>query len=186
MANFVSYADATELMTEIGNKFDSLKGGYKIRGSVTFANLPATLTETMNGYTYNITDDFTTDARFVEGAGKKYPAGTNVTVMNFGDDETPDMKFDVPVGFIDVDAIYQEIDAVGDMITTTEFDDTATYAIGDIVKYQNGLYKFKSAHAAGAWNSAEVDQIDVLTLVEAAEPDSLTSEQIAALLGLLD
>ena len=71
--NFVSYEDATELMTEIGDKFKALNGAYVLRGSVTFANLPSVLTKTMTGYVYNVTDDFTTDARFIEGAGLKEP-----------------------------------------------------------------------------------------------------------------
>lgn len=50
-------------------------------GSVAFASLPATLTKAMVGWTYNVTDAFTTDSRFVEGAGIDYPAGQNVVVV---------------------------------------------------------------------------------------------------------
>ena len=82
MANFVSYSDAQALMTKIGNKFSALAGAYIPKGNSAFASLPATSTASMTGYVYNITDDFTTDARFVEGAGKEYPAGTNVVVVD--------------------------------------------------------------------------------------------------------
>lgn len=186
MANFVSYENATTLMTDIGNKIKALSGAYILRGSVTFANLPETLTKAMTGYVYNVTTEFTTDARFIEGAGKKYSAGTNVAVANLGDDTTPDMKFDVIGAFVDVDGITARIDAVSDMITAAEFDATETYAIGDIVKHEDALYKFKAAHAAGAWDSTEVDAVTVLELIEAAEPDSLTAAQITALQALLD
>ena len=81
MANFVSYANAQQLMGAIGNKFASLTGAYIPRGSSTFAQLPATVTSSMLGYVYNVSDDFTTDARFIEGAGKDYPAGSNVVVV---------------------------------------------------------------------------------------------------------
>jgi hypothetical protein len=54
---------------------------YKAKGSVAFANLPATLTSSMLGWVYNIYDDFTTDSRFVEGAGNEYFAGENVAVV---------------------------------------------------------------------------------------------------------
>lgn len=54
---------------------------YKPQGSVTFANLPATPNESNYGYVWNITNDFTTDSRFIEGAGKSYSAGTNVGVI---------------------------------------------------------------------------------------------------------
>lgn len=56
---------------------------------------------------------------------------------------------------------------VGDALTTIrsnfadEFSTSTAYAIGDIVLYQGQLYKFKAAHAAGAWNSAHVDAITV-------------------------
>jgi len=254
MANFVSYANATELMTAIGQKLSALNGAYVVKGNSAFDDIPSTLTASMNGFVYNITDDFTTDARFVEGAGKDYPAGTNVAIVNLGNAETPDMKFDVIGSFIDVDAIMDAITAVSDMIAS-EFDATENYAVGDIcvkdlvlykftathsagawdendvvavtvddlldilqtnintvstnlvsvremisddnfdtstaystgdiVVYDNGLYKFKADHAAGAWDSAEVDEVTVLDIIQAAEPDALTSEQVNTLIGLL-
>ena len=80
--NFVSYANATALFTEVGNKLRALNGAYVVKGNSAFASLPATPTRAQSGYVYNVTDDFTTDARFVEGAGKKYPAGTNVVIAD--------------------------------------------------------------------------------------------------------
>lgn len=183
--NFMSYADATSIVTKIGQKLAAVNGAYVYRGSVTFANLPSTLTAAMTGYVYNITDDFTTDARFVEGAGKKYSAGTNVAVANLGDATTPNMKFDVVSTFVNVDGLEAEINAVAGSLADV-FDTTETYAIGDIVVYEKALYKFKAAHAAGAWDATEVDAVTVESLVQSAEPDSLTPEQIAALLALLD
>lgn len=226
MANFVSYANATELMTAIGQKFATLEGAYVFRGSVTFANLPSTLLKSMVGYVYNVSDQFTTDARFVEGAGKKYAAGTNVAVADVGgfsavtpvgsenpstegwyvldngeyvltSDETvqagttyyeyvADYKFDVVGNFVDVDGIYTEIDKVVGMICADEFDVQNAYAIGDVVTYNRGLYKFKVAHTAeDDWDSSEVDEVDVISLIESAEPDSLTTAQVNALLALL-
>lgn len=230
MANFVSYANATELFTEVGNKFRAVNGAYILRGSITFANLPTVLTAAMRGYVYNVTEEFTTTALFIGGAGKKYPAGTNVAVADVGTDtfsevtpegtenpqeegwyeessgtyiltsditvdssktyyqavHTPDYKFDIFAGFIDVDTINGRIDNVSGMVTDREFDDTETYAIGDIVKHSDSLYRFKEAHAAGAWDTTEVDKINILDLVEDAEPDSLTEAQINALVALLD
>lgn len=55
---------------------------YKIQGSIAFENLPV---EGMAaGDVYNISQDFTTDNRFVEGTGHKYPAGTNVCWTDTG------------------------------------------------------------------------------------------------------
>ena len=101
MANFVSNENAIELMNGIAAKFNSLGGAWKFRGSVTFANLPSTITPAMAGYLYNLTDDFTTDARFIEGAGKKYKAGTNVAVADLTtySEVTPVTKYAPPNTF---------------------------------------------------------------------------------------
>lgn len=226
--NFVSYANATEIVGKIGTKLDALTGALVYRGTVTFSNLPSTLTKAMAGYTYNVSNEFTTDIRFVEGAGKKFPAGTDVAIADLStydevtpvgsenpktagwyeynsttgryfptEDEVVDnektyyqynevLKFNVGAGFIDVDTINTRINNVRDMITENAFDTATAYSIGDIVSYEDGLYKFKSAHVAGAWDANEVDEIDVLSLVSSAEPDSLTTAQINALLALLD
>lgn len=81
MKNYVDYANATVLMQAIAEKIEKL-GCYHFRGSIPFAQLPAILTATEKGYLWNITNDFTTDARFIEGAGKKYYAGENVGVAD--------------------------------------------------------------------------------------------------------
>lgn len=82
MNNFVSYENATAIMNGIATKFNSLSSAYVIKGNSTFENLPVTLTSDMSGFVYNITNDFTTDSRFVEGAGKDYSAGTNIVVAD--------------------------------------------------------------------------------------------------------
>lgn len=233
--NFVSYEDARQLMTQIGAKFDEVEGAYVFRGAVTFANLPSALTEAMTGYVYDVTDAFTTDARFKEGAGVDYPAGSNVAVADLSTyaavtpvgsenpsnegwyeldsvtgkyvlstDTTVDnqktyyaktvtVKFDVLGGFIDVNDIYEQISKLQNDLAD-EFNKTTggtqgdgSYAIGDIVVYENGLYKFKAAHTANTdWDATEVDAITIESLISAAEPDSLTTAQINALIGLID
>lgn len=55
--------------------------------------------------------------------------------------------------------------SVEDMICDTEFSTSTAYAVGDIVTYEHGLYEFTSAHSAGAWNSADVTQIDVVGII---------------------
>ena len=72
-------------------------------------------------------------------------------------------------------------------LISDEFAAANAYSVGDIVTHEDGLYKFKAAHTAGdAWSASEVDAVQVADLIEAAEPDSLTPEQIADLEGLLD
>lgn len=230
MTNFVSYENAQAILTVVGQKFSALGGAYRVKGSVAFANLPSvqTATEDMIGYTYNVTDNFTTTADFVEGAGKKYPAGTNVVIVDASTiaynavtpagtenpkeegwyelsgetyvlttDETVDSgktyyekvvteayKYDVLGNFIDVDEIETRINNVAKMITGF-FDETVAYTTGEVVIYEDDLYKFKVDHAAGAWNTSEVDKVTVIELIEAAEPESLTTEQVNSLIALL-
>ena len=84
MANFMSFANAKELMAAIGVKFDAIEGAFTFRGTCTFANLPSVLTQSMVGYVYNLSEAFETDNRFIEGAGKEYPVGTNVGIADVG------------------------------------------------------------------------------------------------------
>lgn len=51
------------------------------------------------------------------------------------------------------------------MICDTEFSTSTAYAVGDIITYNNSLYEFTSAHSAGAWNSADVTQINVVGII---------------------
>ena len=60
---------------------------YKPAGSATLATLP-TLAANVKGNVYNMTEAFETTADFVEGAGKTYPIGTNVVVVDVGDYQT--------------------------------------------------------------------------------------------------
>ena len=57
------------------------KGGITPKGSSAFASLPTPAAENL-GWMFNVTDAFTTTSAFVEGAGKSFPAGTNVYVCN--------------------------------------------------------------------------------------------------------
>jgi hypothetical protein len=79
------YAKKTDIVSAITPK-----------GSVAFASLPTPAAANL-GWLYNVTDSFTTTAAFVEGAGKKYPAGTNIYVVDTG---SSTYKWDVMAGFI--------------------------------------------------------------------------------------
>ena len=74
---------------------------YKAAGSTTFANKPA-LSSSIEGYVYNVSDSFTTTSDFVEGAGKSYPAGTNIVCINTATSGTAVYKWDVLAGFVDL------------------------------------------------------------------------------------
>lgn len=78
---------------------------YKVAGSVAFADLPEA-DATHAGYVYNITEAFTTTANFVEGAGKKHPAGANVVIV-VGDADG-EYKYDVLAGFVDTSSFVEK------------------------------------------------------------------------------
>lgn len=105
-------AAKTEMQSAINAAVSSV---YEPKGSVAFASLPA-LAAGMVGDVYNVTDAFTTTASFVEGAGKKYPAGTNVVCVADGDAQ----KWDVLSGMVDLSGYVQDSDL--EAVTTTEID----------------------------------------------------------------
>ena len=56
-----------------------------------------------------------------------------------------------------------------------EFSTSTAYAVNDLVLYGGVLYKFTSAHTAGAWNSSQVTAVD-----------SSTEQQITRILAGMD
>ncbi len=118
-----SYADEqvaaakTELNTAIKTQIST---AYKVKGSTAFASLPA-LSADEEGNVYNVTDAFTTNANFVEGASKKYPAGSNVVCI---EESEGVFKWDVLAGFIDTDTFVK----VTDIETVTESEIDAMFA----------------------------------------------------------
>lgn len=102
--------------TEIDNKLSST---FKPGGSVTFQNLPA-LSAGNLGKIVNVTDSFTTTADFVEGAGKTYPAGTNVAIVDVGSAGSPSYKYDIQGSFFDLSGYAEDSDF--GLATTGEID----------------------------------------------------------------
>ena len=95
--------------TQVNDKIKAaVSGALQPAGSVAFANLPA-LTEANLNKIVNVTDKFTTTADFVEGAGAKYPAGTNVAIINVGTAEAPSYKYDVYTGVIDTSGFMEKV-----------------------------------------------------------------------------
>ena len=61
---------------------DGLNSGFIPMGTISFSELATA--EKATGFTYNISDDFVTDASFAEGEGKQYTAGVNVYCRSDG------------------------------------------------------------------------------------------------------
>ena len=117
-------------------KKTDIASAYRACGSL--SSVPSPSAEDYSvGDVFNITASFTTTSYFVEGAGKQYPAGTNIVIV----DVSGTNKWDVLAGFIDTstfatygamsaaDQVLQDqIDAIEavtgaiDSITTTEID----------------------------------------------------------------
>lgn len=96
---------------------------YKPAGSVAFASLP-TPAKIIEGNVYNVTDAFTTDSKFVEGAGKSYPAGTNVVVINT---TGTTYAFDVLTGMVDL-SNYQTLITSTNKVPASNVSGLATVA----------------------------------------------------------
>lgn len=93
---------------------------YKPQGAVAFESLPA-LSASIEGYVYNVTNNFVTTADFIEGAGHAYPAGTNVVCIKHNNA----YMWDCLYGVVDMSAYWTS--APGETntltaITTAEID----------------------------------------------------------------
>lgn len=99
---------------------------YKVAGSKAFADLGNPSVNTV-GFVYSITDDFTTDNRFIDGAGENFPAGTNVVGIVDVDASTGTETYwwDTLSGFVDLSGYLLKTDAASTYLTKT--DAASTY-----------------------------------------------------------
>jgi len=105
LTNDSGFQTADEVTATVNAK---LSATYKPGGSVAFASLPAA-DEAHLGMVYNVTDEFTTTDGFTEGAGKSYPAGTNVVIVADGEG----YKYDALSGFVDLTGLVPKEDGKG-------------------------------------------------------------------------
>ena len=109
LTNDVKYQTEDQVTAAIDAKVSST---YRAGGSAAFADLPE-LTEANLGLVVNVTDKFTTTEDFVEGAGQKHPAGTNVAVVQSGEV----YKYDVLAGFVDLSSLADKNQVAADIDT---------------------------------------------------------------------
>lgn len=96
--------------TEVDDKVSAaLTSAIVPKGTVVFASLPTPAKANL-GYMYNVSNEFTTDSRFVEGAGKKYAAGANVYVVAVTTGSSTEYKFDAFMGFVDLSGYQTKAD----------------------------------------------------------------------------
>ena len=146
---------------------------YKPAGAVAFAELPS-LSESILGNVYNVTDAFTTTANFVEGAGNKYPKGTNVVVVKVGDA----YKYDVLAGFVDLSG-YVEKEAgkgLSDENFTAALKDKLDGIAAGANKY---VHPTHTAAASGLYKTT-VDEEGHVTATTPVTKDDITNLGIPA------
>lgn len=146
---------------------------YKPAGSVAFAELPS-LSESILGNVYNVTDALTTTANFVEGAGNKYPKGTNVVVVKVGDS----YKYDVLAGFVDLSG-YVEKEAgkgLSDENFTAALKDKLDGIAAGANKY---VHPTHTAAASGLYKTT-VDEEGHVTATTPVTKDDITNLGIPA------
>ena len=112
--NDSNFQNKTQVQALIDAELTSV---YKPGGTVEFASLPA-LTKENAGYIYDVTDSFTTTADFVEGAGKTYPAHTNVGIIDKG---AAGYFYVVFSSMVDMSGYWSKSELVA--ITTAEIDE---------------------------------------------------------------
>lgn len=146
---------------------------YKPAGSVAFAELPS-LSESILGNVYNVTDAFTTTANFVEDAGNKHPKGTNVVVVKVGDA----YKYDVLAGFVDLSG-YVEKEAgkgLSDENFTAALKDKLDGIAAGANKY---VHPTHTAAASGLYKTT-VDEEGHVTATAPVTKDDITKLGIPA------
>ena len=126
---------------------------YKPAGSTTFAALPAPAANVL-GNVYNVTDAFTTTDQFVEGAGKSYPAGTNVAVVLVGED----YKYDVLSGMVDL-SNYSTTDEIAQTYATKNEVTTGLSGKVDKVEGSRLMTDSEGTKLAGIETGAQVNNI---------------------------
>lgn len=126
---------------------------YKPAGSTTFAALPAPAANVL-GNVYNVTDAFTTTDQFVEGAGKSYPAGTNVAVVLVGEE----YKYDVLSGMVDL-SNYSTTDEIAQTYATKTEVTTGLNGKVDKVEGSRLMTDAEGTKLAGIEDGAQVNNI---------------------------
>lgn len=109
------YATTSSVNTLINQAVSTV---YTPKGSLVNISTLTTLAASGKvGDVYNISSEFTTTNVFIEGIGKKYPAGTNIVLVEVEGEK----KWDVLAGSVDLSAYIKKSEMVA--ITETEIDE---------------------------------------------------------------
>lgn len=153
------YADTAYLASadKVSPSIDSVGLWQQINGNWT------KLTEVMPGWVYNITNEFTTDANFVDGGDITPAVGTNIVVINVGTTQNPSLKFDLLATGVAFDP--NVIATKQDKVMSAEPDivipdltyanaaartaDTTTNVANEMIAYQEDTEEYYYAEVSG-------------------------------------
>lgn len=171
MSNYVTYANAAAIMEKIGQKFDALGGVYIPKGSRAFANLPSPHSDIV-GWVYNVTDAFTTTNKFLAGAGKSYPAGTNVVVV-----DTTEITYTIATEEELAEITNPSESSLYELVSAEIYVPTT-----DTTVDSEKVYYHKTVMAQPAASRYKYD----ILMGTVSEPDGLDSNQMETLISYLD
>ena len=179
ITNDSGFQTSAQVTSAINSKIASV---YKPGGSVVFASLPE-LTASVLGKVYNVTDAFTTTADFMDGSGKKYPAGTNVVVVDAG---SGSYKFDVLAGFVDLSG-YATTSAMTSAVSTAKSEAVSSANSSTDTKLASYPKKTEMTSAISTAKTEAINSANSSTdgklanYVKSADLVPATSEEIQAL-----
>lgn len=110
---------------------------YKAKGSIADISALPTPDKAHEGFVYNIENEFTTTDQFVEGAGKTFPAGTNVVCINT---TGTTYKWDVLAGMVDLSGYVTTEDLANGLAGKQDMITTSTNLVAGTVTAEAGRH----------------------------------------------
>lgn len=147
---------------------------YRPSGNATLATLPA-LTEANLNRVYNMTEDFVTTADFAEGAGVAVKAGNEVGIIDISSTSTPDIKYTVLGGFIDLSDYIQKSQTSG-LVKNDGSIDTSSYATTtQLAGKADKVANASNGHLAGLDANGNLTDSGVLATSISGKADKVVS-----------
>lgn len=115
-----------------------VSAAYRPSGNATLATLPP-LTEANLNRVYNMTADFTTTSDFAEGAGIAVKAGNEVGIIDVSSTSTPNIKYTVLGGFVDLSNYIEKSNTAGLIKNDGTVDQTSYATAASVSNILNGL-----------------------------------------------
>lgn len=160
---FGNYYNKTETEGKIDEKINvAISTTYRAAGAIAFESLPE-LGASEEGKVYNITNEFTTTANFVEGAGKKYPVGTNVVCIDVGADE---YKWDVLAGFVDTSALATKQELTEGLETKVDKVAGSSLVADTLIAKLTGMAEIKSVKEDELSIASDTKQLSILAITQ--------------------